>query len=187
MPPILMLFPCSGYLKPMCRFVPAFPPLLWQPQPDSESHPLAALMQQQSLTAALKATGATFSVRVLHQGVADSLWADECLPPEAPAFYAREVQLLLNGEAVVWARSVCADSAEGWKQVLDCGTQPLGAQLFGGSLAAERSAFTFAQVPAGWVPDTEVPVWARHSVFVHQGEVLGLMECFLPALARFFR
>ncbi|MDO4693802.1 MAG: chorismate lyase [Eikenella sp.] len=162
------------------------PPLDWQSHFEGVAPALAALMRRQSLTAALMATGAAFAVDVRRQGRAQDLWADECLPAEAEAFYAREVHLLLDGVPVVWARSVCADDAAGWKQVLDCGVQPLGARLFGGGIRAARSPFAFARVPAGWLDGAEGSVWARRSVFAAGGEVLGLTECFLPALQGFF-
>lgn len=187
MPPILAFLPHRGYLKPMKHPSAARPPLDWRPQFSDVPPALAELMCQQSLTAALMATGAAFAVVVRHQGKALDLWADECLPADAEAFYAREVHLLLDGEPVVWARSVCADDAAGWKQVLDCGTQPLGAQLFGGGIRASRSPFAFARIPAGWLGVTDEKVWARRSLFEAGGEVLGLTECFLPALQRFFR
>lgn len=186
MPSILAFLPRRGYLKPMKPLV-LRPPLDWRHQFDGVSPALAGLMRQQSLTAALKATGAAFAVQVRRQGRAQDLWADECLPAEAEAFYAREVHLLLDGEPVVWARSVCADDAAGWKQVLDCGVQPLGAQLFGGGIRASRSAFAFARVPAAWLDAAGGSLWARRSRFEADGEGLGLTECFLPALQDFFR
>lgn len=172
----------------MSRSEPIFPPLPWQPEPESDRLPLLKLMREQSLTAALKATGAVFSVQVLHQGAAGALWAEERVPADAAAFYSREVYLLLDGRPVVWARSVCADGAAGWKSVLDCGTQPLGAQLFGGGIRSERSGFLFARVPPERLPQgaaAEV-VWARRSQFVCGGEALGLIECFLPGLSVYF-
>ena len=137
------------------------------------------ILQAPSLTAALTATGADFSVRVRFQGETEAIHADERL---ADAHYVREVDLLLDGVAVVWARSVCAADAHGWRNVLDCGQQSLGARLFGGEIAALRSPFRYVLTH---LADCREAVWMRRSFFEYQGERLLLSETFLPALARF--
>lgn len=156
--------------------------LMWQgalPQMDGGWRDL---MQRQSLTVALKSMGADFAVRVRHQGALDAAWEARM----HGLLYAREVHLLLDGVPVVWARSICAHDASGWRKVLDCGEQPLGARLFGGDVQAERSAFRYAQVQAGQVPETDAPVWIRQSHFDSHSEILILTEAFLPALGRYF-
>lgn len=138
-----------------------------------------ALLKTQSLTAALKASGAAFSVRVRFQGESEAIGDDERL---AARHYVREVHLLLDGVAVVWARSVCAAEAQGWREVLDCGNASLGARLFGGEVEAVRSDFEYLQ---GHVPELRDPVWMRRSRFTCQEQTLLLTEAFLPTLARF--
>lgn len=151
----------------------------WYSHPPGQHAALAELMRQQSLTAALQATGARFAVDVLYQGESEDLRADECL---ARAHYVREVRLLLDGAPVVWARSVCAADAAGWRDVLACGNQPLGARLFGGGVSAVRSPFRYALLKAGEVPQADGAVWIRQSRFAAAGEVLVLSEAFLPGV-----
>ena len=142
-----------------------------------------ALLATPSLTAALKATGADFAVRVRFQGevAAEDLFSHERF---AACHYVREVHLLLAGVAVVWARSVCAADALLWREVLDCGEQPLGARLCGGVLSAQRSDFTYF---AGNVPEEAGEVWQRCSCFTLGDERLLLTEAFLPALTDFYK
>ncbi len=147
---------------------------------------LAALMQAPSLTAALKALPARFSVRLRHLG-AVAWQVHEAgaigLPAGAPV-YGREVCLCLDEVPVVWARSVCAPQAAAWRTVLDCGERPLGERLFDGTLPLQRSGFDYAQ--ARW---TNCPVdeacWLRRSVFDWQQQPLLLVEVFLPSLVSF--
>ncbi|MDO4776586.1 MAG: hypothetical protein Q4A06_03915 [Cardiobacteriaceae bacterium] len=156
--------------------------LIWQEHPQEVTRAWRTLMQTQSLTAALKATGADFAVRVRHQGALETAWEADA----GGRLYAREVHLLLDGAPVVWARSVCAVDATGWRKVLDCGEQPLGARLFGGDVQAARSPFRYALTRAGQVPETDAPVWMRQSHFDGHGELLILSEAFLPGLSRYF-
>lgn len=156
----------------------ALPPLL---ETDAAA---AALMQASSLTVALRALGRGFSVRLLHLGaVADDALLADGLGGAAGGF-ARDVLLCLDEVPVVWARSLCADSAQHWRALLDCGTRPLGERLFDGSLPLVRSAFEYAALDA----ETLLPGFdgaalaARRSFFSLHGEELGLVECFLPAL-----
>ena len=75
-----------------------------------ENPALAALMQAESLTAALKALAAPFSVRLLHLGAV--AWqpheAGFIALAAATPLHGREVLLCLDDVPVVWARSVCA-------------------------------------------------------------------------------
>ena len=143
-----------------------------------------ALLQAPSLTVALRALHADFSVSLLHLG-ASELWSDEegVFAPLMPVL-SREVSLQLQGQAVVWARSVCPAHAQSWCEVLDCGTRPLGLRLFDGSLPISRSPFEYACLPAAH-PVCQVygaDLMARRSVFDWDGTPLLLLECFLPAL-----
>lgn len=143
-------------------------------------------MQAPSLTSAFKALPTSFSVRLLHLGNVSWQAHEAGLLNLATAVapYGREVLLCLDDTPVVWARSVCAGGAKQWRGLLDCGTQPLGARLFDGSLPLVRTPFSYAR--AEW-PDCGQcePLWMRRSVFEWQGEPLWLGEAFLPALALF--
>lgn len=146
---------------------------------------LAALMQTHSLTAALNQLGAVFSVRLL--GLGEMPWrAHEAgllgLPQQA--VYGREVLLCLNDIPVVWARSVCSPQSANWRDVLNCGTRPLGARLFDGSLPLQRTPFDYAC--AVW-PDSgqTQALWLRRSRFDWHGSPLLLSEAFLPELDGF--
>ncbi len=166
--------------------------LIWQPRlPENISPrtPQAAVMQAQSLTAALRGLNAAFSVRLLHLGSSgfDRLFSDGLQNSETQNWFARDVLLCLNGEPVVWARSLCRQTSSNWLDLLDCGTRPLGERLFDGSLPLTRSPFEYTALPphyplAGFDGHASV---ARRSLFNWQGETLGLAECFLPALQSF--
>lgn len=167
-------------------------PIWQQSLPDTVLHTLpaaAAVMRAQSLTAALRRLDADFSVRLLHLGTAcfDPLFSDGLKPQQAPAWFARDVLLCLDGTPVVWARSLCAATSARWRTLLDCGTRPLGERLFDGSLPLVRSPFEYAALPphyplAGFNGSAAA---ARRSLFDWHGEKLGLAECFLPALQSF--
>lgn len=144
------------------------------------------LMQASSLTVALKSLPYHFSVRLLHLGAV--AWQ----PHEAgwigcdadTSLYGREVVLCLDDVPVVWARSVCVANAQQWRDLLNCGTRPLGERLFDHSLPLRRTPFDYAHAVFG---DSGVAqaVWMRRSVFDWQGEALFLGEAFLPSLAGF--
>ncbi len=162
--------------------------VLWQsdlplmPNPCSEAE--IALLQAPSLTVALRDVHADFSVSLQHLG-ASELWPDEVgMFAQTVPVLSREVALQLQGQAVVWARSVCPAQAQSWCEVLDCGTRPLGLRLFDGSLPISRSPFEYARLPADH-PVCQAygaDLMARRSVFVWDGSPLLLLECFLPAL-----
>lgn len=168
--------------------------LIWQPRlPENISprSPQASVMQAQSLTAALSNLNAVFSVNLLYLGSCgfDRLFSDGLKKDRKQNWFARDVLLCLDGEPVVWARSLCRQTSANWLGLLDCGTRPLGERLFDGSLPLTRSPFEYTALPphyplAGF--DGRAPV-ARRSLFNWQGETLGLAECFLPALQNFVR
>lgn len=166
----------------------------WQtcwPQQAEVSERAAALLQTQSLTRALRSLGGRFSVTLRHLG-------ERCAGGFWPAFaaqerlFVREVHLCLDGEAVVWAQSVCAADSVFWRSLLDCGTQPLGERLFDGSLNISRSPLEYVSPlpPACWSAvgsgengSFQTAFAARRSLFAApNGDLLGLAECFLPAL-----
>lgn len=105
-------------------------------------------------------------------GYSDTNWDSK----ERKMMFAREVALCLNGVAVVHAQSLCLPDSI-WKEQLNCGTTPLGALLFSGSLDLVRSPFTFSK-PKGYLV-------ARRSWFDWQGERLYLAEGFLEPILAF--
>lgn len=158
--------------------------LNWQETlPSDLSAEQQRLITEPSLTAALKSSGAVFSVKVLHLGLSESdLWFSDRLFPAK--VFARDVLLCLSDRPVVWARSICCHDDMLWREVLDCGTRPLGERLFDGTLPLERSAFEFCTGEGVSPPYEKLAVWAmRRSVFDLNGHKLGLTECFLePAV-----
>ncbi|STZ75649.1 chorismate--pyruvate lyase family protein [Bergeriella denitrificans] len=155
-------------------------PPIWQAAPPPDAPPI---LHAPSLTAALRALDAEFSVRLLYLGAAESgtpanAYAGLMPPPDTPCF-VRDVVLCLNRTPVIQARSLCTASAHNWRELLDCGSRPLGELLFDGSLPLTRSAFEFAQIADNAHP---APLTARRSRFRWQGEDLWLAECFLPEL-----
>lgn len=165
------------------RMNPSAP--LWQtrlPATLRPSEKLAVLLQSPSLTAALRALPCEFSVRLLHLGLGDgSLLLDSGGPGKS--YFCRDVELCLNGEPVVWARSQCLPSSGYWRQMLDCGSRPLGDRLFAESADWQRSPLEFAALEGIPLPSVQNAQLARRSFFQRQNETLGLVECFLPALA----
>lgn len=170
---------------------------VWQPQvPERSSVPmvqnLSELWQVNSLTLALKALSPHFSVTLLTlddtQAYPDEVGFDVMEP-----LFCREVTLSLEGNAVVWARSVCQKNSQHWLPILDCGTQPLGHRLFDGSLPISRSPFEYALVPTAhpMLPASvidfasSVELGARRSTFWWGEEALLLTECFLPAIEEY--
>lgn len=165
--------------------------LIWQDKLPEHNLPAGAdgIMQAQSLTVALRSLGHAFSVRLLHLGSSgfDDLFSDGLDKNEASEWFARDVLLCLDDTPVVWARSLCAASASEWRNMLDCGTRPLGERLFDGSLPLIRSPFEYAFLKDACVLsgfDGEA-VLARRSLFDWHGKKLGLAECFLPNLKNF--
>jgi chorismate lyase len=149
-----------------------------------------------SLSARLAATGQTFSVQVLSQG-RQPLTCDEARVLGLGARrvgYAREVVLRVDGQALVFARSVTAhtDSVGAWRSVRGLGSRPLADVLFkrSGILRApmaysqltrqsplQRRVARCWQMGTGVTPGAQA--WsARRSVFTRQGAALLVMEVF---------
>ena len=149
-----------------------------------------------SLSARLAASGETFSVQVLAQG-RQPLTADEshALGLNGQRLgYAREVLLRVDGQALVFARSVTAhaDSLGAWRSVRGLGSRPLADVLFkrSGILRAplaysqlQRQSPLQRQVASSWQVATGVALGhqalpARRSVFTRYGAPLLVMEVF---------
>ena len=149
-----------------------------------------------SLSARLAATGETFSVQVLAQG------RQPLTPDESHALglggrrmgYAREVVLRVDGQALVFARSVTAhaDSVGAWRSVRGLGSRPLADVLFkrSGILRAplaysqlQRQSPLQRHVASSWLAATSFTLGhqalpARRSVFTRHGAALLVMEVF---------
>jgi chorismate lyase len=149
-----------------------------------------------SLSARLAATGETFGVQVLAQG------RQPLTPDESRALglrgrrmgYAREVLLRVDGQALVFARSVTAhaDSLGAWRAVRGLGSRPLADVLFrrSGILRAplaysqlQRQSPLQRHVASSWQAATGVALDhpalpARRSVFTRRGAALLVMEVF---------
>jgi chorismate lyase len=97
----------------------------------------------------------------------------------------REVLLLLNGEPVVFARSVLPlASLTGANRVLGhMARRSLGAELFRNP-RARRLAVWVAQVPPLRLPlELDQLAWGRQSLFIKRGQPLLVAEVFLPSAA----
>lgn len=149
-----------------------------------------------SLTAWLSGTGQAFSVQVLRQG-RQGLHPAEWRALNVPAGrvgYVREVLLRLDGQAVVYARSVTTHAASlgPWRSLRGLGTRPLAEVLFN-RLPAARGPLAFARLkPASPLQRDVAKAWrravgapvkpgtlpARRSVFTRAGAPLLVMEVF---------
>lgn len=144
-----------------------------------------------SLSARLARTGDVFSVQVLRQGRMP-LQVDEAAAlgvAGARQGYVREVLLKVDGQTVVFARSVTthAHSLGAWRSVRGLGTRPLADVLFKRS-GITRQALRYQRFKPGTAlprqvqqhcPGAPRSLSARRSVFLRQGEPLLVMEAFV--------
>lgn len=139
------------------------------------------LVGTQSLTAALRKLPETFSVELLYLGEAESgeMLADCCADTQG---FVRDVYLKLDNVPVVWARSFCRADDTVWREILNCGTRPLGERLFNGSLALQRTPFAYATLPEKNCSGSLNIDLLRRSLFDLNGQTLALVEGFLPSL-----
>jgi chorismate--pyruvate lyase len=148
------------------------------------------------LSARLAATGEVFTVQVLRQG-RQALTPDEALAlgvGERRSGYAREVLLRVDGQPLVFARSVTAhaNAVGAWRSLRGLGNRPLADVLFRRA-GISRTPMAFAQparhsplqrhVAKSWLSATGTTVSgaalpARHSVFTHHRAALLVMEAF---------
>lgn len=158
-----------------------------------------------SLTQHLRASGLPLKVNRLIQHN-DSARADECASLQLRRnrrVHAREVLLELDGQAVVYARSVTpAAAVRGpWRALLGLGAKPLAELLYTQrgihrtALHAQRlrphshwhrhirrqlqAHSSVAQALAPGLAQART-LWARHSVFYKRGQALRVMEVFAP-------
>ena len=134
------------------------------------------------------------------------LWPAERRLLKQPSGHVREVILYVNGEPVVWARSITSQRAlKGpWKALKGLGSRPLAELLFSharvrrGPLAQHawrRAGPEQARARRDWNGLARLlpcdrpghpPGWARQSVFWHHGLPLRVMESFSPTMRRRF-
>lgn len=163
------------------------PALRWRrlPQVAAPSQVRDWLRDAGSLTRRLQQLG-RFSVRPTHQQI-------EPPRPEEMRLLRlrfrqrsliREVILSVNGEPVVYARSVLPlHSLRGANRVLGhMARRSLGAELFKRP-RAERRQIWAARLPGAIVPGGEA-AWGRQSLFLKRGHPLLVAEVFLPRLWR---
>lgn len=148
-----------------------------------------------SLTAHLRRFGVV-EVRVQRQGRM-ALWGAEQADLRQRSGYVREVVLMLNGRAAVWARSCTSQACSKgpWRALRGLGTRPLAELLFA-QRALRRLPLRTEQLHQGgpvqrhirrqWqqlAPNAlpaALPRFARSSVFWHKDHALRVMEAFSP-------
>ena len=124
----------------------------------------------------------------------------QLLESHLPVAWVREVVLLADGIAVVFARSVLLPRARtAWPLFFRAGKRPLGALLFDdpavcrGPLEAARIdprhslwrlATRHGVLSGALTPLVPPALWARRSLFWREGQPLLVQELFLPAIAR---
>ncbi|MCB1914928.1 MAG: chorismate lyase [Rhodocyclaceae bacterium] len=152
------------------------------------------LLDQGSLTARIRSRCRELRVAVLAQRLAPPHRDEARLLGlrRGELAWLREVLLVADGRAVVYARSVLPrhNLRGGWRLFADIGSRPLGAALFADPRIrraplrvrkldrrdARLTRATLAGVPIGNA------LWARRSVFRRRGRALLVCEVFLPTI-----
>lgn len=155
------------------------------------------LMAPGSLSLRLRATGRHFEVRPLSQGT------DRALPGEAASvhaqrLHAREVLLLVDGEPLVYARSVTASRnvTGAWRSLRALGSRSLAELLFSQRWVSRSPLFALRLSPGStWLRHLQLQckeqapalahsrvIWARYSVFYKAGQPLRVLEAFAPGI-----
>ncbi len=179
-----------------CRRHTVWRPVAQRSRAEIPRHFLPWLLDASSLTQRLiAACGGVFRVRVLSLGWARPL-PDEYRRlglPVGRLALVREVQLLCNEQAWVYARTVIPRTTLSGRhrRLAHLGARPLGAALFADP-TMQRDAVEIAHSLAGSALFalaiqglTSVPeqVWGRRSVFRVAGKPLLVSEIFLPEIA----
>lgn len=155
------------------------------------------LQERGSLTARLKKQYPDFAVQVLSQDWRKPNIDEQALLrlPAASHAWVREVMLMGEGQAQVFAHSVIArkDLRGAWCQLRKIGRVPLGAALFANA-SVQRGRLHYRKLsPAHPVHQafcrhacvkTSQRLWARRSLFCLRHYRLLVTEVFLPSCAR---
>ncbi|AUL98846.1 chorismate--pyruvate lyase [Zoogloeaceae bacteirum Par-f-2] len=149
-----------------------------------------------SLTARIRARCADFGVRVLSQRLKRPNRDEAKLLGlrAGELAWVREVLLLADGRAVVFARSVLPRHhlRGAWNLFHGLGARPLGAALFAdprierqplACIGLDRRDARYHRIAAA-LAGQRLPsrVWARRSVFLLNGRALLVSEAFAPAI-----
>lgn len=171
----------------------------WHARPARATVPAALrpwLTDAASLTARIRARCGAFAVRVLRQRL-DRVHRDEAALVglrRGERAWVREVLLVADGRAVVFARSVLPrrNVRGAWNLFHGIGARPLGAALFAdpriarGPLACasldRRDARYHRALAAARGDFPPQVLWARRSLFRLHGRMLLVTEVFLPAI-----
>ena len=139
------------------------------------------LLDRGSLTAGLMNLSAgDFEVNVLSQGIAVPHWHEQKKLHRAYSSVAiiREVELLISGQAVVFARTIIPYTLMG-SRLKDLGKTPLGHLLFkDGKIRVSKREFAL-------IESSEALIKARRTPYEYQGETILVSEFFLPKLNSF--
>ena len=165
----------------------------WRPLRPAALHSGIArwLGERGSLTALLRAHCRSFGLHALRHGVGPAQAGD---PGRGAArVWRREVVLLADGKAVVFARSVArVDALRGaWRLLRGLGTRPLGDAVFA-QPGVRRTPIVVCRLRRGEALqraacraaglDASTDLWARRSGFVLRGATVWVTEVFLPDL-----
>lgn len=177
------------------------------PRPSPSRHPVSPTLRRWleapgSLTMRLRATGHALEVQRLSQCTASLLPGEAASIGGAgsrPRAHVREVLLVLDGQPVVWARSIAPARAVAgpWRSLRSLGSRPLAELLFSERWVSRSPLFKLQLRPgspwqrhlqracAGVAPELAATrcLWARWSVFVKGGQPLRVLEAFLPGVA----
>ncbi|MFT6407178.1 MAG: chorismate--pyruvate lyase [Arenicella sp.] len=146
---------------------------------------LASLIcEKGSLTSALVAlSGNNFSVKVIQQGIALPCFHEQRKLGRtlSRAAMIREVELQLEGESVVFARSIIPLSlvTKGRNSLANLGRTPLGHVLFkDGKIRVSKREFTQVAYQSDIVS-------ARRTPYDYQGSQILVSEFFLPTIYKY--
>jgi len=146
----------------------------WSGQDQSQNIPDSVkiwLYDEQSLTKKLKCKFELFSVNVVSQKKIIPRLSESKILNYSGACIEREVELLGNNSAVIYARSVIPVT-EDTKKILNIGTKPLGEVLFN-TPNVVRDSFQITSVKG---------IWGRRSTFTMGSTKILVSEFFLDAL-----
>lgn len=148
--------------------------MIWQPlYPVSQFSAIQNIATAPSLTEALNQFDSDFRVEVLFLGETSHTPFFKDKLPENQHFFCRNVHLYLHQKPVIWAQSLCLAQSHFWKEILNCGTMPLGKLLFSEQWSFQRSCIEYS---------IQEQTLFRRSSFTYQNETLYLVEQFLPEL-----